>query len=140
MFSNSSSVYAGLSVHHFAVACHDLAANRDHWKRIGFTEESDVFSDPAQGICGQFLIQNSTRLELLQDLPGSKTVAPWLKKGTIFYHIGFLTDDIAGDIVKLENDGAKLVRPPVPSVYFGGRRISFLFDQFGAMLELIETE
>jgi methylmalonyl-CoA/ethylmalonyl-CoA epimerase len=128
-----------INVHHIGVACHDLEEERAQWLGLGFRIESDLFEDSVQGIRGQFMISGDTRIELLQDLAGSKTIAPWLKSGTKLYHIGFLVDNIVLEAERLNKLGAKTVRPPMASTYFDGRLICFLFDKNGTLIELIQS-
>ncbi|MBX9608754.1 MAG: VOC family protein [Gammaproteobacteria bacterium] len=128
-----------LQFHHVGIACVDLAQAREQWQSLGYVSESAVFEDQLQGIRGQFLVLGSNRIELLQDLDaGRPVVTPWLKRGTIFYHLGFTTANFDGAVAALLDRDYRMVSHPQPSVYFAGRRICFLFDPSGSLLELID--
>lgn len=126
--------------HHLGVACSDLDREAASWASLGYAAESQDFEDPLQGIAGRFLAGPGPRLELLMPLPGSDTLEPVLRAGRKVYHQGFETRRLEDDIARLRADRAKLVRPPMPAVAFGGRQIAFLMLANAFMVELIEAE
>lgn len=128
----------GLDFHHIGLACRKIDDDIRQWTALGYSVETAVFEDPAQGIRGVFLTGPGPRLELLEDLPGASSVAPWVKHGTKFYHLGFKINDLKAAMERLEDQGAKTVREPRPSVYFDAALIAFLFLPDGSLIELIE--
>jgi len=83
--------------------------------------------------------KNQPRLELLENLPESRTMESWLKKGIKFYHYAYLVDDIDESIVLYTNRfRGKLISPKKPSVAFGLRNICFIMFANGFVIELIE--
>ena len=127
----------GLAIHHVGVAVDSIADGIALWTALGYALENDGFSDEIQGIQGQFMTMGDHRIELLADLPGQSTVKPWLKKGTIFYHLGYTCDDIADALEHLKALGGHVLRPPSPSTYFRNSLISFVMLPSGAVVELI---
>ena len=127
----------GLAFHHVGVAVESIAAGIEQWSALGYSLENAAFSDEIQGIQGQFMTMGGHRIELLADLPGQSTVKPWLKKGTIFYHLGYTCDDISGAVDYLKSLGGHVLRPPSPSTYFNTSLISFVMLPSGAVVELI---
>jgi predicted enzyme related to lactoylglutathione lyase len=129
--------FEGLSFHHVGVAVDSIAEAMELWAALGYVAENDGFSDATQGIEGQFMLKDGHRIELLADLAGHATVKPWLKKGTVFYHFGYTCDDIMEAVEALKRLGGHVLRPPVASVYFNSRLISFVMLPSGAVIELI---
>jgi methylmalonyl-CoA/ethylmalonyl-CoA epimerase len=127
----------GLAFHHVGVAVASIAEGITLWMALGYALENDGFSDDIQGIEGQFMTMAGHRIELLADLPGQSTVKPWLKKGNIFYHLGYTCDDISEALEHLKALGGHVLRPPSPSTYFNNALICFVMLPSGAVIELI---
>jgi methylmalonyl-CoA/ethylmalonyl-CoA epimerase len=128
-----------LTFHHIGVACRRIADDAQQWTALGYVAETATFEDPLQGIRGQFIVGPGPRLELIEDLPDHHSVAPWIKRATKFYHLGFLCPDLESAIGLLESKMARVVRDPQPSVFFGDSRIVFLLMTDGSLIELIES-
>lgn len=107
---------------------------------IGYETSGDSFIDQLQGIRGQFVVSGSgPRLEIVEDLPGSRTVSPWLRRSTVFYHVAFEVSSFDAQLGILVKEGAKVVGNGVsPSVAFGGRRICHLMQASRMIVELVE--
>lgn len=129
-----------MEFHHIGVATRGVEKEMDYWKILGYSPEGDFFSDKLQGIRGVFIVaKNQPRLELLENLPESRTMESWLKKGIKFYHYAYLVDDIDESIVLYTNRfRGKLISPKKPSVAFGLRNICFIMFANGFVIELIE--
>jgi methylmalonyl-CoA/ethylmalonyl-CoA epimerase len=117
-----------LKFHHIGLACKSINREVVELEKLGYTPVGKVFEDVEQGIRGIFLEGPGPRMELLQDLPGSQTIEPWLKKrGARMYHMAYKVHSIESTIDKLLNDGARLVKRPHPAVAFFGKKVCFLF-------------
>jgi methylmalonyl-CoA/ethylmalonyl-CoA epimerase len=126
--------------HHTGVACHHLEDERRWYTgSLGYEPESEIFTDPLQGIRGCFLTSGEGRIELLEALPGSDALAPWLQRGFSIYHLAFEVLDLEATIDQLDEAGARLVSPPKPAVAFGGRRVAFCVRPNLMLVELIES-
>lgn len=129
----------GFQFHHLGYACADLAKDRAQFERLGYAIEGEPFEDPIQGVAGLFLAGAGPRIELLENLPGSTTLKPWLAQGTRIYHFAYLVADMAAALAWSRSQRAVTTVQPVPAVAFGGRRIAFVMLRTGFMLEFIET-
>lgn len=125
--------------HHLGVACADLDREADVFTRLGYVREGAPFEDERQGIRGQFMTGPGPRVELLQDLPGSRTVAGFVERGVRYYHQGFYVDDFDAEVEALKARRAKALGPAQPSAYFGAR-IVFLALSPHIIVELIERQ
>ena len=125
--------------HHIGVACRDFDAETRYFSALGYVAESPDFIDPLQGVAGRFLAGGGPRLELLKPLGEKSVLAPWLKTGVKFYHLGYEVPDLEKQIDDLRKEGAKVVVPPVAAVAFQGHLISFLMMPNLFLVELIST-
>ena len=71
-----------LDFHHIGVACESIAPEMATWAALGYRLDGSPLIDHAQGIRGQFVVGNGPRLELLEPIGDSSTLAPWLKRRT----------------------------------------------------------
>jgi len=127
--------------HHIGIASKSIEKDILFYSMLDYQPEAPPFEDSIQGIRGQFLVGGGPRLELLENLPGSETLTPWLKSGVKMYHFGYyIRHRLDEEIAEIENQGALLVRPPQPAIAFAGQRICFFMMRNGMMIELIELE
>ena len=136
--NNLSLSKSSLKFHHLGVACRDVEKELSIWAPLGYGPEGSTFVDSNQGVRGLFLQGPGPRLELLEDLSGRKTVAPWLEKGVKVYHTAFVVNDIWKEIEFFIQKQARVVTPPIPGSAFDGRLIAFLMLKNLALVELIE--
>lgn len=129
----------GCTFHHLGYACAALDKDRAQFERMGYVAEAAGFEDPAQGIRGLFMTGAGPRVELLENLPGSATLTPWLAQGTRIYHFAYEVPDLAAALAWARAQRAVTTVQPVAAVAFNGRRIAFVMLRTGFMLEFIET-
>jgi len=129
---------AGYEFHHIGYATASVEAEQGFFSFLGYQQEGLKFVDPVQGITGCFLTGPGPRIELLENLPGSTTLSPWLAAGVRMYHIAAEVDNLQDGLDWARRERGKVIVPPVPAVAFGGRRISFVAFRNGMILELIE--
>jgi methylmalonyl-CoA/ethylmalonyl-CoA epimerase len=125
--------------HHVGVACRDLDGEAKVMLSLGYRAEGAAFTDPGQGIRGQFVRGPGPRMELLEQTVGSRVLEPGLAKGVKAYHFGYEVAALEAEVERLKSAGAIVVTPPQPAVAFGGRRISFLMLKNMLLVELIEA-
>jgi len=121
------------------MACRDLEREMRWLLAIGYEAEGPAFTDPRQGITGQFMVLGGSRVELLEALPGEKVLEPWLAQGSPLYHLGFEVPDLEAAMETLVATRAKLVSEPKPAVAFGGRPVAFFFRPNRMLVELIQA-
>jgi hypothetical protein len=125
--------------HHLGIACISIEQESEHYLVLGYSFESDDFTDAVQGVRGRFLnFDGAPRIELLENLPESKVLDPFLERRTKIYHLAFSVADLEIAIAKLKEQGALLISEPQVSVFFRSR-ICFLFMPNFQMVELIEN-
>lgn len=133
-----SSPSNGYTFHHIGYATTCLLREREFFEHLGYFQEGVDFKDSTQGILGCFLKGPGPRLELLQNLPDSNTLTPWLNAGIKMYHIAYEVENLENAIFWARSQRGKMTVAPVPSIAFQGRRICFFVFPQGPMLEFIE--
>jgi len=111
---------------------------RAAFEMLGYRLEGEPFVDPIQGVAGAFMVGEGPRIELLENLPGSSTLSPWLDAGIKMYHLAYVVDDVDGAVSWARSRRAHVVAGPSPATGFGGRRICFVMFRTGQLLEFIE--
>ncbi len=131
---------AKMDFHHIGVATREIETEKKFFEMLGYVVEGEYFVDELQGIRGVFMTtKNQPRLELLENLPASKTLDLWLGKGIKFYHFAYFVDDIDSKIhLYTKKFSGKLISPKKPSVAFGLKNICFIMFANGLIIELIE--
>jgi len=128
---------AGFEFHHLGIATKNLEESVRFWASLGYVATGDSFVDQAQGIKGVFLEGDGPRLELLENLPGSETLTPFLRRRLFFYHMGYFVHSLRQAIDWAQQDGAVMLRSPTKSVAFKSE-ICFVMMKNGTILEFIE--
>jgi len=109
-------------------------------KLLRYSKEGDPFIDEVQGIKGQFIIANGqSRIELFENIEGSKTLDIWLNSKIKMYHLAYQVHDFDKTVDYFIANRAKISSPAKMSVYFG-ERVCFLMLANMSMIELIETK
>lgn len=126
--------------HHLGYACFDIKTEVKNFSFLGYKMEGSTFRDEVQGVAGCFLEGPGPRIELLENLPGSETLSPWIESRPSLYHLAYYVDDIYGSLTWAKENRFMLLNPPKPSIAFGGRLICFCMMRNKLMLELIERD
>ena len=96
--------------------------------------------DPLQDVELQFLEDDGgARLELICPLSANSPSARALTQGGGLNHICYRVDDLESSMKLLVDNGAKVVREPLPAVAFDGRRVAFLYTRQRELIEFVET-
>lgn len=128
----------GYTFHHIGYATKSLLRERDFFVRLGYAQVDADFIDPEQGVQGCFLEGPGPRLELLENLPGSNTLTPWLNAGIRMYHLAYQVRDLNESIAWARSQRGRMAVAPVPAVAFQGKRICFFAFREAPMIEFIE--
>ena len=127
-------------VNHIGIAVNDLDATMKAVKDIFGVEVAGVEEVPSQKVKVAFVPVGDTRLEFLEPTAEDSPIARFLaSRGEGMHHIALETDDVAGDLKKAEEGGARLIdREPRPGAH--GTKVGFLHPKstFGVLMELVE--
>jgi methylmalonyl-CoA/ethylmalonyl-CoA epimerase len=128
-----------LVFHHLGIATKSLTEDRRVYGALGYDPEGGEFVDERQGVRGQFLVGGGPRVELLEPLPASDVLTPFLSRGIKCYHHAYEVASIDEALSQLVAARAKVISKPVPAAAFDERRIAFLLLPNRWMVELIEA-
>ena len=107
---------------------------------FGLRLVGDRIVDPLQDVELQFLEDAAgVRLELIHPLSESSPVARALKQGGGLNHICYQVEDLDSSVRAMVDNGAKVVREPLPAVAFDGRRVTFLYTRERELIEFVEA-
>lgn len=129
-----------LKFHHIGVACKSVENEFPMFSILGYQKESPWFEDETQGIAGMFIAaEGQPRLELMEEINNSGTLAPHIRSGNKMYHFAYTVSKMDEMIKALQNTKAKVISSAKLSSYFG-TRICFLILPNMYMIELIEEK
>ncbi len=131
-----------LSIHHIAIAVHDLDAALAFYRDALGLEVTERREVPEEGVEIAFLPTGEGEIELLQPLSEEGGVARFLeKRGEGLHHICLRVDNIEEAAERLRTAGARLLSEE-PRVGAHGTRYLFVHPQsaHGVLLELYEVE
>jgi methylmalonyl-CoA/ethylmalonyl-CoA epimerase len=94
--------------------------------------------DPVQRVRVAFIRQHDVVLELIEPAGEGSPVQQSLSKGVKMLHCCYEVDGLESAIAAGREHGYLLLRPPVPAVAFGNRRIAWVLNQQLGLVELLE--
>ena len=128
------------SLDHIAIAVDDLHAALERFAEdfgLELTGQEDV---PTERTSTAFFPISGTRIELIHPINGEGPVQRYLdKRGPGLHHLCFRTDDVEGDMKRLQQKGYRfLSEAPVPGAH--GTRVAFIHPKSagGVLIELAE--
>jgi methylmalonyl-CoA/ethylmalonyl-CoA epimerase len=126
--------------HHVGVVVQDIAEHVSHLSETyGWAHMSEIYTDPVQKVRVAFVnIGNQAQIELIEPLGEDSPVQNALRKGGGLHHVCYEVDDIEAAVKRTWENGAVVIREPVPAVAFHGRRIAFVFGKDRTLTEFVE--
>jgi catechol 2,3-dioxygenase-like lactoylglutathione lyase family enzyme len=125
-------------IHHFGLACRDIADDLALFAALGFRPEGEPFTDEIQGVRGQFAVCGNLRIEFLEPLGEAQTLRPWLRNGSRFYHVALQIGSRSEAESQMRKLGAIRLGAWSPASAFDGGQIAFFALRNGLLAELIE--
>nr|BCX01958.1 MAG: hypothetical protein KatS3mg041_2004 [Bacteroidota bacterium] len=127
---------------HIGLATRSLVRAQAALRELGFAFSDPPFVDSVQGVRGCFgsCSSEGLRVELLENLPDSRVLDPWLSGGA-GYQLAFWADSWEEELLRLAQAGWRPIRGPDPASAFGGRWIAFFMHPGfpNLILELIHA-
>jgi hypothetical protein len=102
-----------------------------------------IFHDPNQVVRVTFLHSTqagSPVIELVEPAGEKSPVIPFLKRGGGLHHLCYEIDNLEEQLQLSRAQGGLVVRPPLPAVAFGGRRIAWVYTKNKLLLEYLERQ
>jgi catechol 2,3-dioxygenase-like lactoylglutathione lyase family enzyme len=128
-----------LELHHVAYVVDDLDESTRQWERgFGAHVELPATLVSAHAVLVSFLKVGDARIELVQPAGPNAATGKRPRQQGHADHLGFFCSDFDQRIERTRSEGGIVVRPPVPSEAFGGRRMCFVFYASVGLVEFIE--
>lgn len=124
-------------LHHTAYLVRDLAAASKKWEMLGATVELASTLVSADQVHVSFLRFQGGRIELVEPGVGSPVKVAGADRGHPD-HICFRCDNFDEMIAGARESGGIVVRPPVPSEAFDGKRMAFVLYRALGLVEWVE--
>ncbi len=129
-----------MTIDHIGYAVKRIDRAQAAFERLGFVFYP-VVDDTDRNVRISFGEKDGYRIELVAPLDKKKAspVDEYLRKtpGTP-YHICYESDDLDGEIEKLEQQGFKVVIDPRPAIAFEGKRVVFMMSLGFGLMEIVE--
>jgi methylmalonyl-CoA/ethylmalonyl-CoA epimerase len=103
--------------------------------------DGTIFHDPLQAVRVTFLRGKHAAnpvLELVEPAGENSPVMPFLKRGGGLHHVCYEIDNLEDQLALSRAQRGLVVRPPLPAVAFGGRRIAWVYTKNKLLLEYLE--
>ncbi|RCV53263.1 methylmalonyl-CoA epimerase [Marinitenerispora sediminis] len=133
-------------IDHVGIACHDLDATAEFYRRVLGFEVTHEEVNEEQGVREAMLRTNGTDdgaasyIQLLEPIRADSPVARFLARhGEGVHHVAFGTGDVAGAADAIGGRGVRVLGGPRPGSM--GSRITFLHpkDCGGVLTELVQS-
>ncbi|MDH3206223.1 MAG: VOC family protein [Gemmatimonadota bacterium] len=123
-------------IDHIAIAVHSIDESRGLYELLSGQHCSNPELLEAHGVRVAFV----GSIELLEPLGPETSVGRFLdRRGPSLHHIAYASEDLEGDLTRLDAEGVALI-DRVPRVGAGGHRVAFLHPSAsgGILIELVE--
>ncbi len=111
-------------------------------RSLGATWDGNIIFDPLQKARGTFLEGahvNDSLIELVEPDGPDSPVAHFLQRGGGLHHLCYEVEDLEAHLAFCRSVGTIMIRPPVPAVAFGGRRIAWALAKKRLPVEFLES-
>jgi len=127
-------------LNHVAIAVRDIAKASAVYRDTLGAEVSDKVPQPDHGVSTVFITLPNTKIELLEPLGESSTIARFLDRNPDggIHHICYEVDDILAARDSLKRQGARVLGDGEPKIGAHGKPVLFLHpkDFCGTLVEL----
>ena len=130
---------AAQGIHHLGLAVEDLDEAISTYERLFGAELTERATQDEQGVEAAFLRIGPGHVELLGALGPDTPVGRFLsRRGPGMHHVAYEVEDLAGELARLEDEGAELIdSAPRPGLF--GMQVAFVHpgSAHGVLSELV---
>jgi len=131
-----------LKLHHIGFVLASIQESADFFARsLGATWDGNIIFDPLQQVRVTFLQGahvSDSLIELVEPGGEDSPVTRFLQRGGGLHHLCYEVNDLEGHLGFCRSVGNTIIRPPVPAVAFGGRRIAWAVTRKKLLVEYLE--
>jgi methylmalonyl-CoA/ethylmalonyl-CoA epimerase len=131
-----------LQLHHIGFVVLSIQASAEAFAlSLGATWDANIVFDPIQRVRVSFFKGRSpsdAQIELVEPAAPDSPVKQFLERGGGLHHLCYEVADLDSHLRFCKSVGTAIIRPPVPAVAFGGRRIAWGVTKKRLLLEFLE--
>lgn len=132
-----------LKLHHIGFVLASIEDSAESLARsLGATWDGNIVFDPLQKVRVTFLEGahlSDSQVELVEPAGLDSPVSRFLERGGGLHHLCYEVDDLEAHLAFCKSIGTIVIRPPVPAVAFGGRRIAWALTRKRLLVEFLES-
>lgn len=133
-----------LKLHHIGFVLASIQESAESFARsLGAIWDGNIVFDPLQKVRVTFLKGadvNDALIELVEPAEPESPVSRFLERGGGLHHLCYEVEDLESHLAFCKSVGTIVIRPPVPAVAFGGRRIAWTLTKKRLLLEFLENK
>lgn len=129
-------------IDHIGIVVKQLDQGVDHWERLfGYRQITEPVLNSLQRVRVIFLEkEGSVPVKLVEPTDPSSPVWTFALKGGGLHHLCFRTQNLEGELIRLVENGARVLVPPQPGEAFEMGNITFVYAGQGLNIEIVETD
>jgi methylmalonyl-CoA/ethylmalonyl-CoA epimerase len=129
-------------IDHIGIVVRSLEDGLQQWETLfGYRKSSEIVLNTRQKVRVVFLSKkDSLTIKLIEPSEPDSPITMFARKGGGLHHLCFRCADMAQQLPRLEQQGAKLFVPSQPGEAFNNHDIAFLLARNNLNVELIDTE
>ena len=132
-----------IRLHHVGYVVRSIQETADRFAQsVAASWDQRIIQDPLQDAKVSFLAgvaQEFPLVELVEPASEGSPVADFLKRGGGLHHLCYEVESLDRQLEFSRAIGGKIVRPPLPAVAFGGRRIAWVYTKDRLLLEFLDA-
>lgn len=129
-------------LHHIGFVLASIEESAESFARsLGASWDGKIIFDPLQKVRVTFLEGahiSDALIELIEPGGTDSPVSRFLERGGGLHHLCYEVEDLESHLAFCKSVGTILIRPPVPAVAFGGRRIAWAVTRKKLLVEFLE--
>jgi methylmalonyl-CoA/ethylmalonyl-CoA epimerase len=129
-------------LHHIGFVVSSIQESAEAFiESLGASWDGKIIWDPVQKVHVSFFqAKNSADplIELVEPGEAKSPVSTFLERGGGLHHLCYEVEDLDRHLSFCKSVGTIIIRPPVPAVAFGGRRIAWGVSKRRLLMEFLE--
>jgi methylmalonyl-CoA/ethylmalonyl-CoA epimerase len=129
-------------LHHIGFVASSIQGSAQSFAHsLGATWDGNIVFDPLQKVRVTFLKGRNAAgplIELVEPSEPNSPVSRFLERGGGLHHLCYEVEDIESHLRYCKSVGTIVIRPLVPAVAFGGRRIAWAVTKQRLLVEFLE--
>jgi methylmalonyl-CoA/ethylmalonyl-CoA epimerase len=131
-----------LKLHHIGFVVSSIQESAEPFAlSVGAKWDGNIVLDPVQNVLVTFFQGHNPAdplIELVEPGGPESPVSRFLKRGGGLHHLCYEVKDLDSHLRFCQSVGTIIIRPPVPAVAFGGRRIAWGVTRKRLLMEFLE--